>query len=290
MVQMVSQRLYAINPMHALWLHFFPHHENHHRPHALMHHHLAFTGVALVTLKLLALALITIWPTEHVASQAITTEAIIALTNESRKSEYLQPLQARSQLTQAATTKARDMIDRGYFSHESPDGKQVWGLLDDVRYPYTVAGENLAIHFTEAEELTGKWMTSPSHRSNILDPRYHDIGVGIAKGFYEGKPTIAVVQLFGSTIPQRNGGILHYLPGRSIAHAATTHDLFGSPLTFAKLGRTSDGIITMILTLITFLVLSTTIIYAWQRKTHHGHLTILHAFGIIATGVVVILW
>jgi hypothetical protein len=63
---------------------------------------------------------------------------------------------------------------------------------------YAHAGENLAIHFTDSTEVVEAWMKSPTHRENIVNGKYTEIGVGTAKGTYEGYDTVYVVQLFGA--------------------------------------------------------------------------------------------
>jgi hypothetical protein len=42
------------------------------------------------------------------------------------------------------------------------------------------------------------WMKSPTHRENIVNGKYTEIGVGTAKGTCEGYDTVYVVQLFGA--------------------------------------------------------------------------------------------
>lgn len=287
---MVLRCLRHLVSMNAFWLHFFPHRDNDHRPHAMAHHHLAFAGVALVTLKVLALGLLVIWPKEHAASQAITAPAIIALTNESRSINNLPTLQEDARLKAAAQLKANDMLMQGYFSHDSPSGAQAWDFMDEAKYPYSVAGENLAVNYNEAEDVENSWMLSPSHRQNILDNRYTDIGIGIAQGVFENKPSIVVVQMFGSTDESKGHGPLNMLPGRSVVHAASTQELFGSPLPYAKLGSTTEGAITFIIVMITAIITFSMLLYVMERKTHHGHLVIVHALGIIGTGVIIALW
>lgn len=45
------------------------------------------------------------------------------------------------------------------------------------------AGENVAYGFPNGHDLVWQgWMQSPGHRENILDRRYHLIGVGAARG------------------------------------------------------------------------------------------------------------
>jgi hypothetical protein len=286
---MVLRRLCRIS-MRALWLHFVPHKENNHRPHAMAHRHLAFAGMTVVALKILAMGLLVIWPNEHAASQAITPPAIIALTNESRLADGLSTLQANEKLQAAAQLKANDMLLRGYFSHASPSGTQPWDFMESVGYPYAVAGENLAVHFTEAEDVGKSWMLSPSHRRNILDERYADIGVGVAQGVFENRTSVVVVQMFGSTDESKGRGPLNMLPGRSVVHAASTHELFGSSLPFAKFGSTTEGIITLAIMMITAILTLSMLLYVVERKTHHGHAIIAHALGVIGTGVIIALW
>jgi hypothetical protein len=60
------------------------------------------------------------------------------------------------------------------------------------------AGENLAIHFTDSGDVVQAWMDSPTHRANIMNGNYTEIGVGTAEGTYEGFDTVYVVQLFGT--------------------------------------------------------------------------------------------
>lgn len=62
------------------------------------------------------------------------------------------------------------------------------------------AGENLAMQFTEANEVEEAWMVSPLHRANIVNKKYTDIGIGISTGLYNGSSTIYVVQLFGMEV------------------------------------------------------------------------------------------
>jgi hypothetical protein len=95
------------------------------------------------------------------------------------------------------------MAANEYFAHYSPDGVSPWHWFNRAGYVYAHAGENLAIHFTDSTEVVEAWMKSPAHRANIVDSKYTEIGVGTAKGTYEGYDTVFVVQLFGTPGKQR---------------------------------------------------------------------------------------
>jgi hypothetical protein len=65
-------------------------------------------------------------------------------------------------------------------------------------------------------------MNSPTHRANIVNPNYTEIGVGTARGTYEGFATVFVVQLFGTpAAPEKPVAIAPIVP-TPVAPATTT--------------------------------------------------------------------
>jgi len=125
---------------------------------------------------------------------AVVTDA----TNQARASEQLAPLARSTALDQAAQMKADDMAKYGYFAHWSPDGISPWHWFEVAGYKYQHAGENLAVHFTDSEAVVDAWLNSPTHRANIMNGNYTEIGIGTAQGNYENYDTVFVVQMFGT--------------------------------------------------------------------------------------------
>ncbi len=123
---------------------------------------------------------------------------VIDQTNNERMVLSELPLKRNALLDQAAQLKADDMAKNHYFAHNSPTGVTPWHWFDEVSYQYSHAGENLAVHFTDSNEVVKAWMNSPTHRANIVNGSYTEIGVGTAEGEYEGFKTVFVVQLFGT--------------------------------------------------------------------------------------------
>lgn len=123
---------------------------------------------------------------------------VVELTNEEREDVSAPVLQRNATLDRAAQLKAQHMAKNEYFSHFSPDGVSPWYWFDQAGYSYAHAGENLAIHFTDSSEVVEAWMNSPTHRANIVNDDYLEIGVGTAKGSFDGYDTVYVVQLFGT--------------------------------------------------------------------------------------------
>ncbi|OGY24632.1 MAG: hypothetical protein A2Y57_00700 [Candidatus Woykebacteria bacterium RBG_13_40_7b] len=133
------------------------------------------------------------------ALAVVSASTLISLANSSRAQTGLGALSSNSQLTSAAFAKANDMLQNQYFAHTSPDGTTPWTFIAASGYDYVYAGENLAIGYTDASELHAAWMASPSHRDNILNPNFREIGIATVSGIFEGAETTIVVQMFGSS-------------------------------------------------------------------------------------------
>jgi len=128
---------------------------------------------------------------------SIVPEELVELTNVRRDRKEAGELRVSSLLEEAAQKKADDMAEKGYFAHHSPEGHTPWHWFEKVGYDYRYAGENLAVNFTEAREVDRAWMESPTHRANIINERFEEIGIATAKGEYKGREATFVVQLFG---------------------------------------------------------------------------------------------
>ncbi|PJA87818.1 MAG: hypothetical protein CO140_02240 [Candidatus Moranbacteria bacterium CG_4_9_14_3_um_filter_40_7] len=128
----------------------------------------------------------------------ITKEEVINLVNQSRKTEGLDILTENEKLNLAAGQKAEDMIKENYFAHNSPGGKTPWFWMEKNNYDYHYAGENLAMDFHNAFDQHLAWMKSPTHRKNILNQEFREIGVAVKQGVIEGHLAIITVQEFGT--------------------------------------------------------------------------------------------
>jgi hypothetical protein len=139
-----------------------------------------------------------LWQSSHWLVGTVLPAVVVDLTNSERQELEQAPLRRSSVLDEAARLKAQHMAQNSYFAHYSPDGVSPWYWFDEVSYTYAHAGENLAIHFKDSGAVVNAWMDSPSHRANIVNSNYTEIGVGTAKGTYDGFDTVYVVQLFGT--------------------------------------------------------------------------------------------
>ena len=131
-------------------------------------------------------------------SKGYSAGEIIALANLDRKNAGLSELKINSTLNKAAEQKVQDMLNNNYFAHVSPENKTPWDFIKSAGYKYLAAGENLAVDFVTAEDVNKGLMNSPTHRANILNKLYSEIGVAVGYGILDGRDTILVAQYFGS--------------------------------------------------------------------------------------------
>jgi uncharacterized protein YkwD len=133
-------------------------------------------------------------------ASSISLDEVLRLTNERRAQNGLAALELNPTLSQAAQNKGNDMITRNYWAHVAPDGTQPWKFFTDVGYKYRYAGENLARDFSNASSAVDAWMASPTHKENILSPKYQETGLAVVEGDLNGVDTTIIVQLFGTKI------------------------------------------------------------------------------------------
>lgn len=128
---------------------------------------------------------------------AVISAVLVDLANDDRALANVPELVVNPKLIEAAQLKANDMAEKGYFAHQTPDGYDSWHWFEMVGYDYSHAGENLAVDFSESSDVESAWMKSPTHRDNILNNKYTEIGIATAKGMYKGRETTFAVQMFG---------------------------------------------------------------------------------------------
>ncbi|HZI53361.1 MAG TPA: CvpA family protein [Chitinophagaceae bacterium] len=110
---------------------------------------------------------------------------MLEYVNEERLKNGLKPLKNDPELASVARAHSRDMFARGYFAHETPDGKSPFDRMREANVKFTKAGENLALAQT-LEIAHTNLMNSPGHRANILHPSFGRLGIGIVDGGFYG--------------------------------------------------------------------------------------------------------
>lgn len=107
---------------------------------------------------------------------------ILTLTNAERVKLGIQTLKINGVLSKLAESKSQEMAKKNYFSHQSPSYGSSFDVMRTHGISYIIAGENLAID-AHADNAHLAWMNSKTHKANILNPNFTEIGIGIcAKG------------------------------------------------------------------------------------------------------------
>ncbi|MFJ9822686.1 CAP domain-containing protein [Streptomyces sp. NPDC101151] len=101
------------------------------------------------------------------------------MVNQERTRAGCGPLTMNARLTAASQNHSTDMVERGYFGHVSPDGKDPGERIAAAGYRWSTYGENIARGRQSPAEVMHAWMNSPGPRANILNCSFTQIGIGI---------------------------------------------------------------------------------------------------------------
>lgn len=109
---------------------------------------------------------------------------MLELHNQKRKSQERRRLCVHPALQKAARDHSQDMIRRDYFGHGNA-GKR----LKRHGYNWSTYGENIAADpgSPSPNAIFDLWMKSPTHRPNILNRKFREVGIGLATGSHNGE-------------------------------------------------------------------------------------------------------
>jgi uncharacterized protein YkwD len=117
---------------------------------------------------------------------SVAEQEMFRFVNTERARAGLHLLAFDNTLRDAARAHSKDMFERGYFSHYTPEGLSPFDRMDDFDIEYSFAGENLALAPSTDLAMQGL-MNSPGHRRNILSPHFKKVGIGVIDGGIYGK-------------------------------------------------------------------------------------------------------
>jgi uncharacterized protein YkwD len=127
----------------------------------------------------------------------VSREGILDAMNRERERRGLPRLRLDARLNAAASDRIRDMFNKHYFDHVSPDGMQPFVWVNYRSYRYSTVGENLAEGYRSAAAVVNGWMNSPGHRRNLLGQSFQDAGIAIVRGSPSGRTnSFTVVALY----------------------------------------------------------------------------------------------
>ena len=92
------------------------------------------------------------------------------------------PLSLSGTLASVALGHATDMAVHDYFEHQDLSGQSPADRVRTSGYHERLVGENIAYGPQSVEEVVKGWLASPGHCQNIMDPRFAQMGLGLAPG------------------------------------------------------------------------------------------------------------
>lgn len=182
------------------WQHWFiPHKDTHKKAHLLSWEAVLIYALFFIFLQVSFSIIGFAGPGILGINANIDQKRLIELTNIERQKVGLSPLVENEALNNAAELKGENMFAENYWAHFAPSGKTPWDFVLGAGYKFTFAGENLAKNFYSSDEVVIAWMASRTHKDNLLNNKYKDIGIAVVEGLLNGQKTTLIVQEFGTT-------------------------------------------------------------------------------------------
>lgn len=97
---------------------------------------------------------------------------VLRLVNLERAKVGASPLKFADDLAASAFVRARELPLK--FSHTRPNGSKCFTAMPQVGH---ILGENLAGGQTSPQQVVQAWMDSKTHRDNILNKQFKELGV-----------------------------------------------------------------------------------------------------------------
>jgi len=172
----------------------------------------------LVAIAVVAATVGTVPATATVAaaepSNSAAEQELVRLLNAERAKAGLVAVRVDARLTAIARARSADMVAKDYFSHQQPDGRNVFDLINAAGIAWYGAGEIIAWNnwptlMDSAAQARNGWMASPGHRAIVLSTTYNYVGIGLAVDPATGKKLWTGVFLKG---PDRTGGWVQFRP------------------------------------------------------------------------------
>jgi uncharacterized protein YkwD len=106
---------------------------------------------------------------------------VLELTNVERQKVGAPPLLVSAELNVAAQSYSDVLARTGCFEHTCGPVPDMAARIGQSGYRgWTALAENIAWGYPSPEAVIAGWMGSAGHRQNMLNPRYREIGVGLA--------------------------------------------------------------------------------------------------------------
>ncbi len=125
------------------------------------------------------------------------------LANKSRAEHGLKPLAWDPALAKAAQAHLAVVVQHpGVPEHQYPGEPDLIARAGSAGAHFSTVAENIAGNAQDAKQIHETWMSTPTHRTNLLDPKLTVVGIAVG-----GSPgALYAVQDFGRNVADLGGG------------------------------------------------------------------------------------
>jgi uncharacterized protein YkwD len=108
-------------------------------------------------------------------------QALLQLANQARAQHNLPPLRWDSSLAVAAQNHLRWVVRNSELLHQYPGEPDLATRGGNAGAHFSTISENIAGHGQTPADLQQIWMTTPTHRANLLDPNLDVVGIAVVR-------------------------------------------------------------------------------------------------------------
>jgi Cysteine-rich secretory protein family len=153
-------------------------------------------------------------------------QTLLQLANQARAQHNLPPLRWDSSLARAAHAHLRWVIrNPGELLHQYPGEPDLVTRGANAGARFGTISENIAGHGDTPASLQQIWMTTPTHRANLLDPNLNVVGIAVV----EDQGLLFAVEDFARNVPALTPDAVEHqvaklLQAHGLAPAASNED------------------------------------------------------------------
>ena len=109
-------------------------------------------------------------------------QSLLQLANQARAAHNLPPLHWNNTLAQAARAHVQRVVhEQGEYLHQYPGEPDLMTRGAQAGAHFVTIAENIGGHAENSADLQQSWMTSPTHRANLLDPNLNAVGIAVVE-------------------------------------------------------------------------------------------------------------
>ncbi len=114
-------------------------------------------------------------------AHSLRLQEMALAVNQVRVAHGLPPLKLNPELCRAAQMMSDQILLTGNFGHLDSEGRRADARARLFGYEFEWLGENLAAGQPTLEHALQAWLDSSSHRANLLNPAYREMGLGYTR-------------------------------------------------------------------------------------------------------------